>query len=116
MPLTKKVSLGFNADYGYLGSITGEPVSFERFVVGGSPFETSGFNSFFGKDVIFMRGYPIAVIGPKFAGDPVGGRILNRYMTRPTHGMVLAPTIRRACTGQPDSVSGCSFRFWVWSS
>ncbi|MFT5515740.1 MAG: outer membrane protein insertion porin family [Rhodothermales bacterium] len=79
-PLTQKFSIGLTADYGYIGSLTGADVEFERFVVGGSPFETQGFFSFFGKEVIYMRGYPLAALGPRdFENEPVGGRILNRY-------------------------------------
>lgn len=79
-PLTRKISVSFTADYGFIGSLTGDEVEFERFVVGGSPFETQGFFSFFGKDVIYMRGYPLAALGPRNASnDPVGGRILNKY-------------------------------------
>ncbi len=80
VPLTRKLSLGVTADYGYIGSLSGSDVAFERFVVGGSPFETQGFFSFFGKEVIYMRGYPLAALGPRDASnDPLGGRILNRY-------------------------------------
>lgn len=80
MPLTRKLSVGLTADYGYIGSLTGAEVEFERFVVGGSPFETQGFFSFFGKEVIYMRGYPLAALGPRDSqNEPLGGRILNRY-------------------------------------
>ncbi|MBO6576140.1 MAG: outer membrane protein assembly factor BamA [Rhodothermales bacterium] len=79
-PLTRKLSIGLTADYGYIGSLTGDEVEFERFVVGGSPFETQGFFSFFGKEVIYMRGYPLAALGPRDdQNEPLGGRILNRY-------------------------------------
>jgi outer membrane protein insertion porin family len=33
----------------------------------------------FGKDLVFLRGYPTSAIGPRQDGDPVGGRILNKY-------------------------------------
>ncbi len=79
VPLSRKFSVGFSMDYGYIGSLTGKEVAFERFVVGGSPFETQGFFSFFGKDVIYMRAYPLGAIGPRQNGDPFGGRILNHY-------------------------------------
>lgn len=79
-PLTRKLSIGLTADYGYIGSLTGKEVEFERFVVGGSPFETQGYFSFFGKEVIYMRGYPLAALGPRdLENEPRGGRILNRY-------------------------------------
>ncbi len=80
VPISDKLTIGLSSDYGYIGSITGDEVEFERFVVGGSPFETSGFSgSFFGKDVIYMRGYPVSTIGPRRNGEPVGGKILNKY-------------------------------------
>jgi outer membrane protein insertion porin family len=78
-PLSRRISLGVTTDYGYIGSLTGDDVAFERFLVGGSPFETQGYYSYFGKDVIYMRGYPLAALGPRRGGDPVGGRVLNRY-------------------------------------
>ena len=79
-PLAPKIALGLNADYGYIGSLTGEEVQFERFIVGGSPFETQGFYSYFGKDIVYMRGYPLGALGPRSDdNDPFGGRILNKY-------------------------------------
>jgi outer membrane protein insertion porin family len=78
-PLSRRISLGVTTDYGYIGSLTGEDVAFERFLVGGSPFETQGYYSYFGKDVVYMRGYPLAALGPRRGGEPVGGRVLNRY-------------------------------------
>lgn len=78
-PLSRRISLGVTADYGYIGSLTGDEVQFERFIVGGSPFETQGYYSYFGKDIIYMRGYPLAALGPRRDGEPAGGRVLNRY-------------------------------------
>ncbi len=79
-PIAPKVSIGLSADYGYIGSLTGEEVQFERFIVGGSPFETQGFYSYFGKDIVYMRGYPLGALGPRSENnDPFGGRILNKY-------------------------------------
>ncbi len=79
-PLARKIALGFSADYGYIGSLTGEEVQFERFIVGGSPFETQGFYSYFGKDIVYLRGYPLGALGPRSSdNDPFGGRILNKY-------------------------------------
>lgn len=75
-----KVALGFSSDFGYVMSITGDPVQFERFIVGGSPFETSGTFTFFGSDIIYMRGYPAGALGPREPdGTPSGGQILNKY-------------------------------------
>lgn len=79
-PVAPRISLGFSADYGYIGSLDGREVNFERFIVGGSPFETQGFYSFFGKDIVYMRGYPLGALGPRSEdNDPFGGRILNKY-------------------------------------
>ena len=77
--MSSKISLRINADYGYVGSLTGDRVDFERFVIGGSPFDTqySGANYF--RDFIYMRGYPSTAISPRFEGDAVGGTILNKY-------------------------------------
>jgi outer membrane protein insertion porin family len=79
VPLSRSISLGVGADYGYLGSLTGERVDFDRFVVGGSPFDTQGFATNFGQDFIYMRGYPATAIGPRYQGDPIGGTVLNKY-------------------------------------
>lgn len=79
VPLASQLSIGFSSDYGYVGSVTGDRVDFERFIVGGSPFDTQGFYSYFGRDVIYMRGYPAASIGPRRDDEPVGGTILNKY-------------------------------------
>ena len=79
VPVIGKLGIGFSTDFGFVGSLTGEPVDFERFIVGGSPFDTQGFTSYFGRDVVYMRGYPAAAIGPRRNGEAVGGTILNRY-------------------------------------
>ena len=82
-PLMQDVSLGVATRFGYIGSLTGEEPQFQRYIVGGSPLDAQGINSYFGKDVIFMRGYPAAAVGPRInrGGDlqAVGGRILNKY-------------------------------------
>jgi outer membrane protein insertion porin family len=83
-PITRKVSLGVGLNYGYIGSFTDRPVEFERFLLGGSPFETQSFTSYFGKEIIYMRGYPLGSLGPRLDdggsfGEPFGGRILNKY-------------------------------------
>jgi len=74
-------SVGMGADLGYIGSLTGERVNFERFEVGGTPFDFQGRN--FGTDPVFVRGYPRGVIGPKTnqGGDvlPAGAKIFNKY-------------------------------------
>ena len=96
LPIAKKLSIGLSTDYGFLGSLTGERVEFERFVVGGSPFETSGFNNFFGKDIVYMRGYPISVIGPRENSDPTGGLILNKYQTELRWMAIQSPQLQAA--------------------
>ncbi|MCA0268815.1 MAG: outer membrane protein assembly factor BamA [Bacteroidetes bacterium] len=87
-PLHEKISVGLAGQFGYIGSLTGDPVRFQRFLVGGSPLDNSGGisgQSFIGKDIVYARGYPTQVIGPRRyvassgANVPVGGRILNKY-------------------------------------
>jgi len=81
VPLGEDFSVGVGTEHGYIGSITGGAVRFERFEVGGTPFDYQGRN--FGTEPIYMRGYPRGVIGPKIrrggALQPQGGRILNKY-------------------------------------
>jgi len=81
VPLGEHFSFGVGSNFGYIGTISGEPVNFERFEVGGTAFDYQGRN--FGTDPIFMRGYPRGVIGPKVQSrnglEPRGSRILNKY-------------------------------------
>jgi outer membrane protein insertion porin family len=82
VPLGEKFSLGFGSDLGYIGSLTGDPVDFELFVVGGTPFDYSGFT--YGTDPVFMRGYPQGVIGPletrgRDGVDAAGARVMNKF-------------------------------------
>ena len=81
VPLAPKLSVRFGADFGYVGSLTGDRVDFERFLVGGSPFDTQGYYNYFGRDIVYMRGYPSASIGPRLNDEPVGGVVLNKYMS-----------------------------------
>jgi outer membrane protein insertion porin family len=87
-PIAGRLALDFSADYGYIGSLTGEDVNFQRYLVGGSPLEAQSTFQGYGKDIIFMRGYPTLAISPVQTqvgsdGVPrvrrVGGRILNKY-------------------------------------
>lgn len=81
VPLGENFSVGMGTEFGYIGSITGDPVRFERFEVGGTAFDYQGRN--FGTEPIYMRGYPRGVIGPKVRRggslQPQGGRVLNKY-------------------------------------
>lgn len=79
-PVAPKLSLSFSSDFGYIGSLDGSDVAFERYIVGGSPFDTQGYYSFFGKDIVYMRGYSLGALGPRSAdNDPFGGQILNKF-------------------------------------
>lgn len=78
-PLAGKLSLSFRSQFGYIGSLTGDDVQFQRFLVGGSPLDTQGQFRGFGKDLVYLRGYPLEAISPRQDGESVGGRILNKY-------------------------------------
>ncbi len=82
VPLGKNFSFGVSSNFGYVGTISGESVRFERFEVGGTAFDYQGRN--FGTDPVFVRGYPRGVIGPKARNsrgslEPRGARVLNKY-------------------------------------
>ena len=78
-PIVGRLALDFSADYGYIGSLTGDEVEFQRYLVGGSPLEAQSTFQGYGKDIIYMRGYPTLAITPVLNGRRVGGRILNKY-------------------------------------
>ncbi|MDX1530806.1 MAG: outer membrane protein assembly factor BamA [Rhodothermales bacterium] len=78
-PVIGRIALSFDADFGYIGSLTGDDVEFQRFLVGGSPLDVQGGYLGYGKDLLFMRGYPLGAISPRAGGRLVGGRILNKY-------------------------------------
>ena len=83
VPLGENFSFGMATNFGYIGTISGDPVKFERFEVGGTAFDYQGRN--FGTDPVFVRGYPRGVIGPKRRSvggqsfEPRGARVLNKY-------------------------------------
>ena len=79
VPIMRKLTVNVNGEFGYIGSLTGGDVLFERYIVGGSPFDYQGVFNNYGKDIVFMRGYPERVLGPRRENEPVGGRILNKY-------------------------------------
>jgi outer membrane protein insertion porin family len=79
-PIGPRLSANVQTRFGYIGSLTGEDVLFQRYLVGGTAMEaSSGVANGFGKDLVFLRGYPLEAIGPRRDGEAVGGRILNRY-------------------------------------
>ena len=78
-PLSRRLDLGLSAEVGYIGSLTGRRVTFQRFLAGGSPFDAQGFDTFYGQDIIYLRGYPSRAIGPRLDGEAVGGQVLNHY-------------------------------------
>ena len=81
-PVAGPISASFRTRFGYIGSLTGDDVRFQRYLVGGTPLEasgTSGIGRGFGRDLVFLRGYPLEAISPRRNGEPVGGRVLNKY-------------------------------------
>lgn len=81
VPLGEHFSIGVGSEFGYIGSITGEQVEFEKFEIGGTPFDYQGRN--FGTEPVFMRGYSRGVIGPKNVRgsslEPAGAQVMNKY-------------------------------------
>ena len=81
-PIVGRLTSSVRTQFGYIGSLTSDEVRFQRYLIGGTPLDASGRNGLgegFGRDLVFMRGYPIRAIGPRQDGQPVGGRILNKY-------------------------------------
>ncbi len=96
-PFTNKLTLGISTHFGYVGSFTGEGVQFQRFLLGGSPFESQGLSgATFGKDIIYMRAYPFRALGPQQGGEAVGGRILNKYTAELRWLAVQSPQLQAA--------------------
>ncbi|WP_412067429.1 outer membrane protein assembly factor BamA [Rubrivirga sp. IMCC43871] len=92
-PIVGRLTASVKTRFGYIGSLTGDPVRFQRYLIGGTPLEASGTSSIsrgFGRDLVFLRGYPLEAVGPRLDGDPVGGRILNKYESE--IGLVLFQT------------------------
>ena len=92
-PLLGKLTGSFRSQFGYIGSLTGDDVEFQRYVVGGTPLDASGNNRNgrgFGQDLVFLRGYPFQSVGPREGRIPVGGRILTKYEAE--LGIVLVQT------------------------
>jgi outer membrane protein insertion porin family len=78
-PVVNRTALSVRTRFGYIGSLTSEDVQFQRYLVGGSPLDVQGSFRGFGKDLVFLRGYPLEVVGPRRDGEPVGGRLLTKY-------------------------------------
>lgn len=96
VPLANKISFGFGTDLGYVGSLTGDPVEFGLFDVGGSPFDAQGYYTF-GTDLIYMRGYPRSAITPRDANNNIlGGRVLNKFTSEIRWLAVQSPQIQAA--------------------
>ena len=96
-PFTNRLTLGISTQFGYVGSFKKEGVQFQRFLLGGSPFESQGLNSTtFGKDIVYLRSYPLAALGPQQNGEAVGGRILNKYTAEVRWLAVQSPQLQAA--------------------
>ena len=92
-PIVGRLTGSVRTQFGYIGSLTGDEVAFERYVVGGTPLEAQGQGGLtrgFGRDLVFLRGYPANAIGPRRNNQPVGGRILTKYEAE--LGLVLLQT------------------------
>lgn len=96
VPIIDQLSIGVGTDFGFVGSLTGRPVDFERFIVGGSPFDYQGFYGQFGKDIVYMRGYPAQAIGPLTGGRALGGTILNKYTSELRWMAIQSPQLQAA--------------------
>ncbi|MEM1269273.1 MAG: outer membrane protein assembly factor BamA [Bacteroidota bacterium] len=106
MPLFRKVSLGLSADYGYVGSFNSETVSFERYVVGGTPFDAQGGRFGFGRDLVFARGFPAAAITPLNPdGSLLGGSVLNKYTSELRWMMATSPQFQLQTYGFLDALN-----------
>ncbi len=111
-PLANKLSLSLKSKFGYIGSLTGDDVEFQRYLVGGSPLETNRNLVGFGKDLVYLRGYPTQAIGPRNRdGEPVGGRILNvfqaelQYVALQTPQLSIAPYVFADAANSYDGFS-----------
>ena len=96
-PVVGKLVGSFRSQFGYIGSLTGDDVEFQRYVVGGTPLDASGNNRNgrgFGQDLVFLRGYPFQSVGPREGGIPVGGRILTKYEAELSYVLVQTPQLQ----------------------
>jgi outer membrane protein insertion porin family len=95
-PLASKLTFGLTTQHGYIGSFSRRDVQFQRFLLGGSPFDYSGVNATFGKDIVFLRGYPAEALGPRRSDIAVGGRILNKYSAEVRYLAIQSPQLQAA--------------------
>lgn len=83
VPLTSNGRLSLNAgtELGYIGALNGQPVNFERFVLGGSPLDAQGLGTtpILGTDVVYMRGYPLGAFEDPTQEAVTGARFLTKY-------------------------------------
>ncbi len=106
LPLTGKLSIGVGTQFGYLGSLNGEPVQFERYLVGGTPFDANFGRVGFGKDIIYSRGYPAGAIGLRDADDVLnGGTVLNKYTSEVRFIAMRSPQLALQMYGFLDAVN-----------
>lgn len=106
LPIMGKLSLGVNADYGYVGSFNEDRVDFERYIVGGTPFDAQGGRFGFGRDLIYVRGYPSASIVPlNRDGTILGGSILNKYSSELRLMMATSPQFQLQSYAFLDAVN-----------
>lgn len=95
-PVSPKITFGFTTQYGYIGSFTSGDVRFQRYLLGGSPFDYQGVNATFGKDIVYLRGYPADALGPRLNDASVGGRILNKYTSELRWQAISTPQLQAA--------------------
>ena len=98
-PFTNKLSASVNTKFGFIGSLTDEDVEFQRYLVGGTPLESSsnsGLGRGFGRDLVYLRGYPLEAIGPQRNGVPVGGKILTKYEAELSYLLLQTPQLSAA--------------------
>ena len=98
-PLSTKLSASVGLQAGYIGSLTGDDVRFQRYLVGGTPLEASsntGLGRGIGRDLVFLRGYPAEAVGPRVNGVSVGGTILNKYEAELSYLLLQSPQLSAA--------------------
>ena len=98
-PITSKLSASFATRAGYIGSLTGDDVEFQRYLIGGTPLEAnsnSGIGRGIGRELVFLRGYPTESIGPRRDGVAVGGQILTKYESELSYLLLQTPQLSAA--------------------